>query len=160
MDKRLNWLHSTKSDCTYFTFPWWLTLRKKLRYWLILFRGIDDQRMLQSDWTRDAAEYNKTKVVASDTALMVISMQKKCKVLIDSLKWYWWKKNTVIWSVGSILGHNWKIRFSQTYRFRKIIKNIMQRFWAEKRHINGSNFWQKPTKKSYLSRLFELFPKM
>ena len=38
----------------------------ELRYYLILSRDIDDQRILQSAWKRDTTDHNQPKVVFSD----------------------------------------------------------------------------------------------
>ena len=43
---------------------------KNLRYQLLLSTDIDDQRTLQSDWTRGTTSHTKTKVVVSDASFL------------------------------------------------------------------------------------------
>ena len=69
--------------------------------------GIGDQIILQSDWKRDIIDHTHAKAVVLDAAL------NKSKVLIDSIQRYWWWKNTAIWLAKSILGNNWRTKFSQ-----------------------------------------------
>ena len=62
---------------------------KQLRYHLILFRDIDDQRILQIDYTRDTPDHThlKAKDERLYVPLMAIVMQEKESV--DSFQRYW-----------------------------------------------------------------------
>ena len=105
---RQNWLHPTNSSSLrcYF-FDDYLDA-KNLRYWLIPFTDIDDQWILQSNWTRGITEHTQPKVVVSDaTFLWWLSSSKESKRLLDSVRRHWWLNNTGIWLAESILGHNW-----------------------------------------------------
>ena len=64
--KRYPWPHPSKSGSNRSTFPWWLSQWKKLRYQLTLSKNIDDQKVLESDWTRNTTSHTKPKVVVSD----------------------------------------------------------------------------------------------
>ena len=52
------------------TFPWYLSLSKKLRYQLILLRDINDQRILQSDWIRGTSGLIQPKMIVSDVTYL------------------------------------------------------------------------------------------
>ena len=47
------------------TFDWCLAPYKKLRYQMILFKEIVDQRILQSNLTRNLTDHTQPKVVAT-----------------------------------------------------------------------------------------------
>lgn len=51
----------TKVVASYFTFTWWLTSCKKLRYCFVILRDIDNQRILLSDWKRRTSGYTQLK---------------------------------------------------------------------------------------------------
>ena len=65
LNERHNWPHwkLLVSDAA---FPWWLTPCKKLGYHLIHSRDIDDQRILQSDWTKGTTGHTHLKELALD----------------------------------------------------------------------------------------------
>ena len=87
--------------------PW-----RKLKYQLILSRGVDDQRILQSDWMRHATCNwpNPTKKVVPNSIFPWC--KKKSRILINSSLIYWYLKNTASWMVLRILGHNCRTRFT------------------------------------------------
>ena len=61
-------------------FPWWISPRKKLRDQLILFRDIDEQRILQSDWTRGTTDQTQANVAVSDANPWWLTPCKKTKI--------------------------------------------------------------------------------
>ena len=77
---------------------------------MILSGDIDDQRILQSDWTRGRNGHVHWKMLPS---LDGYFHEKKDRVLIDSFQRDWWSKNIGIWLVARILGLNWRIRSSE-----------------------------------------------
>ena len=67
---------------------------KKLRNYLILSRDFNDQRILQSDWTRALSGHTHSRVIVSDLTLSFwLSPCKNSKALVDSFQRYWWSKN-------------------------------------------------------------------
>ena len=81
------------------TFPWWVTSCKKLRYHFILSRDVDDQRILQWDWTRDKTCQTQPKRVVPDTTFAWwLSSCKKSKRLLDLLLRYWSKNLLPDWT--------------------------------------------------------------
>ena len=78
---------------------------KNLWYSLIPSRDIDDQRILQSDWTRDTTGNTQLKLAVSDPFfLWWLSPCKKSIASIDCLQIYWWSKNSAVWLNER---HNW-----------------------------------------------------
>ena len=51
-----------KEGLSHATFTWWLSPSTKNQWeWAILPRDIDDQRIIQSDWTRDTTDHTHPK---------------------------------------------------------------------------------------------------
>ena len=118
---------------------------KNLRYQLLLSTDIDDQRTLQSDWTRGTTNHTKTKVVVSDASfLWWLSPCKKFKSLVDFFKMILmirlWLKHQIFPRLGS---------------FCRIIRNTVMHQFYVKKDINRSNVWQKL--KTLFSRNFWAF---
>ena len=81
---------------------------------MILSGDIDDQRILQSDWTRGRNGHVQWKMLPS---LDGCFHERKEGVLIDSFQRDWWSNNIGIWLVARILGLNWRIRFPKELFF-------------------------------------------
>ena len=76
------------------TFLWWLSLCQIFEISI----DIDDQRTLQSDWTRGTTVHTHPKAVVSGATFpWGLSPCKKFKILIDSFQKYSWSKNPAIW---------------------------------------------------------------
>ena len=97
LKKKYQWPHPTK--CSSLSGYLSLMTVKKLRY-AIIFRDIDDQRILTFDWTRDTTSNTKQKWGSHKCylpPLMTNSMQKT-KILFDYFQRYWWSFNhPAIW---------------------------------------------------------------
>ena len=78
--KKLDWTKGTPGNIqpkvliSGVTFPRWLSPCKKLRYQLTLSRNIDDQRIMQSDWTKGAT---KNGSLRCHLKLVITSMRKR-----------------------------------------------------------------------------------
>ena len=112
--KKNNWPHPTKRYSQMLPLLDDYLHAKCLWECWISSRYIDDQRILQSDWTRGTTGCStQLKEVVSDaTSLWCLSPFKKPKRSIDSFHRYWWSMNNNAISLAeSILGHNWRNRF-------------------------------------------------
>ena len=88
-------------------FLWWVTpcKKKKLRYHSFLSRDFDDQRILQSEWTRGITGHFQPKEKVPDATLACwLPPYKKTKRLLDFFQRYQWSKNPPIWLEKR---HNW-----------------------------------------------------
>ena len=120
---------------------------------MILSRDIDDQKILQSDWIRGTTGHTRSKVVVLDNTFLQGSLLCKIsKRLIDSFQKNWWSKNTAIWLLENILGHNWRNKFTV---LRRIIENIVIYIFRAKKDTSMDNFFGKSQKT--LTGLFGLF---
>ena len=75
---------------------------KNIRTHTILFRNIDDQRILQSDWSRGRIGHIPNKKML--TFAYDYLHAKRSKILIDFFETYCWSKNSAIWLAKR---HNW-----------------------------------------------------
>ena len=75
---------------------------KNIRTHTILFRNIDDQRILQSDWSRGRIGCTPNKKML--TSAYDYLHAKRSKILIDFFETYCWSKNSAIWLAKR---HNW-----------------------------------------------------
>ena len=105
LDERHNWPHQNKGGSLRSYIPLWLNPYKKLKYYLTLSRGLDDLRILLSDWTRGTTgKPNQHKVVPDATFTWWIPPCKKSKRVRDFFQRCWRLKNPTIWLVEK---HNW-----------------------------------------------------
>ena len=98
LDEMHTWQHFNKIGSLMCYLPLVImSMQKNQRYQLVLFSDIADQRILQSDWTRDTSGYKQRKV-----ARWLIPF-KKSKILINSKI----SKKLMIQESCNLIGHNW-----------------------------------------------------
>ena len=114
-------------------FSWWLPPCKKSYFlknvWLMPSRDIDDQRILQYDWTRHTTGHIQPKVVVSNPSFSWwLSPCKKNKVSIDFFQVHWWSKNSTIWLDER---HNWShpTKSESLRSFLLLMVISMQKLW-------------------------------
>ena len=107
------------------TLPWQLTPLKKLRCYLILYRDIDGQIILLSNWKRDTTALIETKVVVSGVTFRWYYLQVKnqrCLLIpsryIDDQRTLQFNFLRTFWAITE------EPDFSQTSTFWTITKNI------------------------------------
>ena len=89
------------------------------RYQLVIYRETDDQRILQSDWTRDKTCLIQPKMVDPDATFpWWLSPCKTSKTTIDSFDTYWWSKNLGTWLYQK---HNWPHTTNSMFTLYQII---------------------------------------
>ena len=98
MDHRHAWPCPTKNGSLTCCLPLMdISMQKYLRCQLITSKENDDQRILQSGWTRTKPGQTQSKVVFLEaTFLWRLSLSKSIKISIDSFPQYWWSKNLAI----------------------------------------------------------------
>ena len=117
---------------------------QNLRYILIPFRDIDDQRILQCNYMRGLTGHTQSKVVVQmlpffDDYLHVKNLKD---ILIPSRDT---DENVAIWLAEIILGHTWRTRLFPDTGFSKIIRNtFMHHFLCKKDIVSSKN--SPPTK--------------
>ena len=86
LDKRHTWPNPTKTGSLRCYVPLMTnSMHKRLSYQWILSRVIDNQRILQSDWTRGTPGHTQPKVVVLDATFSLgISPCQKTKISLDS----------------------------------------------------------------------------
>ena len=143
---------------------------------LISSRNTDDQRILESDWTRGTPGHTQPRVeVLCTTFPWWLSLSKKSKMSISPFQWHCWLKNCIFWLVER---HNWpqptksgSLRsylslMTNSMQKTKILIDSFQRNWWSKnpviqmgRRLN----WLHPTKsggpRCYLSLMYNLMYK-
>ena len=67
-------------------------------YQSITSRDIDDQRILESDWTSGKPSGTQPRMVVLDVTFpWWLSPRKKLKISIGFFLWYCWSKNPAVW---------------------------------------------------------------
>ena len=134
---------------------------KKQRYQLVLFFDIVDQRILQSDWTRNSTGYKQPKVIVPGAIIPWWLTPWKIPS-IDYFQRNWWSKNLAIWLDRSLTGHNQPkvIVLDATFPWwlspckkSKITFDSIQKYWWLKNPaiwLNQRRNWPHPIKSSIL----------